>query len=34
MIWVEFIVSAALVVLAAVKLAEYGDIIAIRTGFG
>ncbi|GIV65968.1 MAG: hypothetical protein AB1457_00090 [Chloroflexota bacterium] len=34
MIWVEFIVSAALVVLAAVKLAEYGDIIAIRTGLG
>lgn len=34
MIWVEFIVSAALIVLAAVKLAEYGDIIAIRTKLG
>jgi cation:H+ antiporter len=34
MIWVEFIVSAALIVLAAVKLAEYGDVIAIRTKLG
>ncbi|WP_322794380.1 sodium:calcium antiporter [Bellilinea sp.] len=34
MIWIEFIVSSALVVIAAVKLAEYGDIIAIRTGLG
>ncbi len=34
MIWIEFVVSAALVVFAAVKLAEYGDIIAIRTGLG
>jgi cation:H+ antiporter len=34
MIWIEFIVSSALVVLAAVKLAEYGDVIAIRTKIG
>lgn len=34
MIWVEFILSAALVVVAAVKLAEYGDAIAVRTKIG
>lgn len=34
MIWIEFIVSSALVVIAAVKLAEYGDIIALCTGLG
>jgi cation:H+ antiporter len=34
MIWVQFIVSSVLIVLAAIKLAEYGDIIAIRTRLG
>ncbi|MDO9085487.1 MAG: hypothetical protein Q7U53_04680 [Anaerolineaceae bacterium] len=34
MIWIEFILSSALIVLAAVKLAEYGDVIAIRTNLG
>ena len=34
MIWVEFIISSAIIVLAAVKLAEYGDVIAIRTKLG
>ncbi len=34
MIWIQFIISAALVVLAAVKLAEYGDVIAVRTKLG
>lgn len=32
MIWIQFILSAALVVFAAIKLAEYGDVIAVRTG--
>lgn len=31
MVWVTFLLSAGLVVLAAIKLAEYGDIIAVRT---
>jgi cation:H+ antiporter len=34
MVWLEFIVSAALIVLAATQLAKYGDVIAIRTGLG
>ncbi len=34
MVWVIFIVSAALIVLAATQLAKYGDIIAIRTRLG
>lgn len=34
MIWVQFLVSSTLIVLAAIKLAEYGDIIAIRTRLG
>ncbi len=32
MIWLQFILSAVLVVLAAIKLAQYGDVIAVRTG--
>lgn len=32
MVWVQFILSAAVVVFAAIKLAEYGDVIAVRTG--
>lgn len=31
MIWLQFLLSAAAVVVAAIKLAEYGDIIAVRT---
>lgn len=34
MIWLQFIVSSALLVAAAIKLAEYGDIIALRTKLG
>ncbi|GAP17354.1 sodium:calcium antiporter [Levilinea saccharolytica] len=31
MVWIKFIVTAALIVLAANQLAKYGDVIAIRT---
>lgn len=34
MIWLQFIVSAAVVVAAAIKLAEYGDAISVRTRLG
>lgn len=34
MIWVEFFISAAVIVLAATQLAKYGDIIAVRTRLG
>ncbi len=34
MIWLQFFVSSALIVLAAIKLAEYGDVIALRTRLG
>lgn len=34
MIWVQFLFSAAVVVLAAVQLAKYGDVIALRTRLG
>ncbi len=34
MVWIKFLFSAALVVYAAIKLAEYGDIIAVRTKLG
>ena len=34
MTWVVFVVSSAVIVLAAVKLAEYGDELADRTGVG
>ncbi|MBN1145940.1 MAG: sodium:calcium antiporter [Anaerolineales bacterium] len=30
-VWLQFLISAAIVVLAAVKLAESGDVIAVRT---
>jgi cation:H+ antiporter len=33
-IWLEFLLSAALIVLAAIKLAECGDTIALRTKLG
>lgn len=32
--WIVFIVSAAMVIFAANKLAEFGDIIAVRTNLG
>jgi cation:H+ antiporter len=31
MIWIQFLISAAVIVYAATKLAQYGDIIAVRT---
>lgn len=34
MIWVQFIVSALIIVITAVKLADYGDAIAYRTKLG
>lgn len=34
MVWVIFLLTAALIVFAANKLAEYGDVIAIRTRMG
>jgi len=34
MIWLQFLISAILLVLAAIKLAEYGDVIAVRTRLG
>lgn len=34
MIWVEFIFSAAVIVIAATQLAKYGDMIAVRTRLG
>lgn len=34
MIWITFLLSAAVVVVSAIKLAEYGDVIAVRTRLG
>jgi cation:H+ antiporter len=34
MVWIIFLVASAVVVVAASKLAEYGDIIAVRTRLG
>ncbi|MBN1565670.1 MAG: sodium:calcium antiporter [Anaerolineae bacterium] len=34
MIWLEFVMSALVIVLAATRLAAYGDIIALRTKLG
>ena len=34
MVWVAFLISAAVIVLAATQLAKYGDIIAVRTRLG
>jgi cation:H+ antiporter len=34
MVWLTFLLSAALIVLAAMQLAKYGDVIALRTGLG
>ncbi|MCI0520184.1 MAG: hypothetical protein L0Z70_07985 [Chloroflexi bacterium] len=33
-IWLQFLASAALIVFAAIQLAKYGDVIAIRTRLG
>lgn len=32
--WISFLLTSAIVVVAASKLAEYGDVIAVRTGLG
>ncbi|MBN2085629.1 MAG: sodium:calcium antiporter [Anaerolineales bacterium] len=34
MVWVIFVITAALIVFAATQLAKYGDIIAVRTHLG
>jgi cation:H+ antiporter len=34
MVWLTFVASSAVLVLTAVKLAQYGDVIAIRTRLG
>ena len=34
MVWVQFLLSAVVIVFAAYFLAKYGDVIAIRTGLG
>jgi cation:H+ antiporter len=34
MAWIQFAFTAIIIVLAAVQLAKYGDVIAIRTGLG
>jgi cation:H+ antiporter len=34
MVWLTFILSSAILVVAAVKLAQYGDVIAVRTRLG
>lgn len=34
MVWIKFLFFAAIVVIAAVKIAEYGDVIAVRTKLG
>jgi cation:H+ antiporter len=33
-VWIEFLISSAVVVITAIKLAEYGDVIAVRTRLG
>ncbi len=34
MVWIKFLLSAIVVIVAAIKLAEYGDVIAVRTKLG
>lgn len=34
MVWLEFLISAVIIVFASTQLAKYGDIIGIRTSFG
>jgi cation:H+ antiporter len=31
MVWIQFLLSSAVIVVAAVKLSEYGDVISVRT---
>ena len=33
-VWVTFVISAALIVISAMQLAKYGDVIAARTKLG
>jgi len=32
--WIVFLISAAMIVVAAIQMAKYGDVIAVRTGLG
>ncbi|RPH58007.1 MAG: sodium:calcium antiporter, partial [Chloroflexi bacterium] len=34
MIWIEFILCAALIIWAATLLSKYGDVLAVKTGLG
>jgi cation:H+ antiporter len=34
MVWLQFLFSAVVIVFAAIQLAKYGDVIALRTGLG
>jgi len=34
MVWITFLISSMVIVLAAIQLAKYGDVISIRTGLG
>lgn len=34
MVWLIFLISSAVIVFAAIQLAKYGDVIALRTGLG
>jgi cation:H+ antiporter len=34
MVWIQFLISASIVVYAATRLAKYGDVIAVRTNLG
>jgi cation:H+ antiporter len=34
MVWIVFVASSAILVIAAVKMAQYGDVIAVRTRLG
>ena len=33
-VWVTFVIAAALIVISAMQLAKYGDVIAARTKLG
>lgn len=34
MVWIKFLLSSVIIIVAAIKLAKYGDFISIRTGLG
>jgi cation:H+ antiporter len=34
MIWVQFLITALVIVLAGVRLARYGDVLGEKTGLG